>query len=148
MTRRLAAAGWAVRDRGLQPRRVGDRSGLEPAVLRTEGCRRSGLEARGAMDRGDGWWVWPALPGGAVETSAPRTTRRGAGRVGSSPLLAPPHTRWDAGLSYSDYVEQITYLLFLKMATKDRPSPAQPRYDGGACCRALWQFEGLSEVAA
>jgi type I restriction enzyme M protein len=45
----------------------------------------------------------------------------------------------DDGMSYGDYVEQLTYLLFLKMADErsrppyNQPSPCPPAMPGPAC---------------
>ena len=56
----------------------------------------------------------------------------------------------DAGLSYGDYVEQLTFLLFLKMAHEqtqppwNRPSPVPPPTPQPACSPGpsrLWLVE-------
>ena len=40
----------------------------------------------------------------------------------------------DDGLSYGDYLEQLTYLLFLKMADEQ----TRPPFSGEASCRRVW----------
>jgi type I restriction enzyme M protein len=51
------------------------------------------------------------------------------------------HTLRDDGVGYGDYLEQLTYLLFLKMPTSMRRSPttashASPRAMVGPACAA------------
>ena len=43
----------------------------------------------------------------------------------------------DDGVSTIDYVEQLTYLLFLKMATRTGEQAAQPRHSPKSCGRPL-----------
>ena len=48
----------------------------------------------------------------------------------------------DDGVSYGDYVEQLTYLLFLKMDDEQehdalaKPAPSRPAWAGPACDRS------------
>src|ERR1700730_4089916 len=46
----------------------------------------------------------------------------------------------DDGLSYPDYVEQLTYLLFLKMADEQKGGPVPPEYGWSS-------LEGLDAAA-
>ena len=79
----------------------------------------------------------------STEPANPRAPREGHGMSDSATIV---QKLWnycnvlrDDGLSYQDYIEQLTFLLFLKMADEQTQATVQP-----ACDRPPWPGLGIA----